>query len=150
LTALVCLVVCALVPTPRSYYPVGQDAYNGCIDPTGTTDLMQFASCPGPDELINCRSTPQYFGYYNAPVTLPVGLEMITSKPIRKNEQFCHWYGPEWFSGRGMKRRNVGTDKYPAPRRAPRKPRTSSAKASTIKAAPLAIRRDTNHGIAKN
>ena len=58
------------VPCPRcdkedrcvSYYPISvktgeRGAYNGVIDPGDTDDVMQFASCPGPNELVNMRST---------------------------------------------------------------------------------------------
>ena len=48
------------------------------------------------------------------------GLQFITTQPIRKNEQFCHWYGPDWWSARGLKRANVATEKYPAPLREPK------------------------------
>lgn len=88
--------------------------YNGVLDPSATGDLIQYAACPGPNERQNMRSTFQYWGNRNGKLG---GLEFITLEPIAKNTQLCHWYGPDWWSARGIKRTNVGTSKYPAPQR---------------------------------
>jgi hypothetical protein len=45
--------------TGRNYYPwtktLRTDNYNGVLNPAGTGDLLQFASCPGPAERQNIR-----------------------------------------------------------------------------------------------
>ena len=46
-----------------------------------------------------------------------MAVQFVTTQRIRKNEQLCHWYGPDWWSARNLKRANVGTAKYPAPLR---------------------------------
>ena len=93
------------------FYPTPDD-YNGNIDPSGTGDIMQFAGSPGPGERINMRCTPVHYGHRNGEV---VGREFITTLPIKRNEQLLHWYGVAWFESRGIKRMDVGTEKYPAP-----------------------------------
>ena len=106
-----------------SFYPMSKhtgerSAYNGVINPGGTDDVMQFASCPGPNELCNMRSTDTYYGQRNGELC---GLEFVTTRPIAPNEQLTHWYGPGWFKVREIKRTDVGTKRYPAPRREPTK-----------------------------
>ena len=72
-----------------------------------------------------------------------VGQEMITLKPVKKNEQFTHWYGPEWWSARGIKRANVGTQKYPVPRRVRKEKRvTVGVKGKKIMKRPLGTTRN--------
>uniref|UniRef100_A0A7S2U733 SET domain-containing protein n=1 Tax=Attheya septentrionalis TaxID=420275 RepID=A0A7S2U733_9STRA len=88
--------------------------YNGILDPSGTGDLIQYAACPGPTERQNMKSTFRYWGIRNGSIG---GLEFVTLEPIPANTQLCHWYGPGWWSARGIKRRDVGTGKYPAPKR---------------------------------
>ena len=39
--------------------------YNGVLVPNSTGDVMQYASCPGPSERQNMKSTFQYFGKRN-------------------------------------------------------------------------------------
>jgi len=90
------------------------DNYNGVLNPEGTGDLIQYAACPGPNEHQNMRSTFQYFGKRHG---ILGGLEFKTVLPVAKNTQLCHWYGPGWWSARGIKRLDVGTEHYPAPRR---------------------------------
>jgi hypothetical protein len=53
--------------------------------------------------------------------------QFVTTQRIRKNEQLCHWYGPEWWSARNLKRANVGTSKYPAPLRESKQPLAANA-----------------------
>lgn len=65
----------------------------------------------------NLKSTFSYYGLRNG---ILGGLEFITLEKIPKSSQLCHWYGPGWWSARGIKRMNVGTDKYPAPKRSKR------------------------------
>jgi hypothetical protein len=89
-------------------------AYNGVLNPGGTGDILQYASCPGPCERQNIRSTFQYWGVRNGHLG---GLEFITLEPIKKNTQLVHWYGAGWFKDRGLKRADVGTERYPAPKR---------------------------------
>ena len=91
-----------------------QNNYNGVLNPGETTDIIQFAACPGPNERQNMKSTFQYFGLRNG---IMGGLEFITVEPIPKNTQLLHWYGSSWWSERGIKRCDVGSAKYPAPRR---------------------------------
>lgn len=88
--------------------------YNGVLNPDGTGDYIQYAACPGPDERQNMKSTFQYWGVRNGKIG---GLEFVTLESIPANAQLVHWYGPGWWSARGVKRRNVGTIKHPAPRR---------------------------------
>jgi hypothetical protein len=88
--------------------------YNGVINPKGSGDLLQFAACPGPSERQNLRSTFQYFGIRNGSLG---GLEFVATEAVPRNTQLCFWYGPRWWSARGIKRVDVGTRTYPAPRR---------------------------------
>ena len=92
--------------------------YNGVLNPGGTGDIIQYAGCPGPDERQNMRSTFQYYGLRNGKIG---GLEFVTLMPIKKHTQLLHWYGSGWWKERGIKRQNVGTTKYPAPRRLAKK-----------------------------
>jgi len=100
-----------LIPHTRT---LKTDNYNGVLNPKGTGDILQYAACPGPSERQNMRSTFQYFGLRNGNVG---GLEFITLEEIPKNTQLCHWYGKGWWSARGIKRQDVATEKYPAPKR---------------------------------
>lgn len=108
-------------PNPKTgsnYYPFRSrtlriDNYNGVIHPDHR-DCLQYAACPGPGERQNVKSNNQYFGLRNGK---RAGLEFIAIEPIAKNTQLCHWYGPGWWSARDVKRQNVGTDLYPAPKR---------------------------------
>ena len=63
------------------------------------------------------RSTFQYFGLRNGTMG---ALEYVTIEPIAKNTQLCQWYGPGWWAARDIKRCDVGTRKYPAPKRSKR------------------------------
>jgi len=94
------------------------DNYNGVINPSFTGDLMQYSSCPGPNERQNMKSTFQYFGKRNGKVG---GLEYMTLEPIPKNTQLCQWYGTGWWSARDIRRQDVGTKRYPAPERRSKK-----------------------------
>jgi hypothetical protein len=60
------------------------------------------------------RSTFQYFGLRNGKLG---ALEYVALEPIPKNSQLCQWYGSGWWSARDLKRADVGTSKYPAPKR---------------------------------
>jgi hypothetical protein len=88
--------------------------YNGVLNPKGTGDRLQYAACPGPSERQNLKSTFQYFGVRNGSRG---GLEFVTTDLVPKHTQLCFWYGGGWWTARGVKRRNVGTTKYPAPQR---------------------------------
>jgi hypothetical protein len=88
--------------------------YNGILNPKGTGDRMQYAACPGPSERQNLKSTFQYFGVRNGQVG---GLEFVTTDAVPKHTQLCFWYGAGWWTARGVKRRDVGTLKYPVPKR---------------------------------
>lgn len=88
--------------------------YNGALNPNDTGDLIQYAACPGPTERQNMKSTFQYWGVRNGKMG---GLEFVTLEVIPKNTQLCHWYGNGWWSARDIKRRDVGTKKFPAPKR---------------------------------
>lgn len=129
-----------------------------------------FACVPrsGPDERQNCRSTSVYFGWHNAGAEVPVGQEVrrlyrqapartlpaltmcrcnrvgcaqfVTTQRIRKNEQLCHWYGPEWWSARNLKRANVGTEKYPAPLRESKAQGATHTKARDLKTMKQAVK----------
>jgi hypothetical protein len=88
--------------------------YNGVLNPEGTGDIIQYAACPGPTERQNIKSTFRYWGKRNGRLG---GLEFITIEPIPKNTMLCHWYGTGWWSSRGIQRCDIGTNKYPAPKR---------------------------------
>jgi len=88
--------------------------YNGVLRPEGTGDLIQYAACPGPGERQNMRSTFQYWGVRNGENG---GLEFVTTEEVKAGTQLCHWYGSGWFPDRGLKRLDVGTEDYPAPKR---------------------------------
>ena len=60
------------------------------------------------------RSTFQYWGNRNGKTG---GLEFVTLEKVPKNTQLCHWYGAGWWSARDVKRKDVATKKYPAPKR---------------------------------
>ncbi|KAL7544162.1 hypothetical protein ACHAWF_010111 [Thalassiosira exigua] len=101
------------------------DNYNGVLNPGRTGDVIQFAGCPGPNERQNMRSTFQYYGLRNG---ILGGLEFVTVMPVPKGTQLLHWYGSGWWDARGIKRRDVGTEKFPAPLRAAAKGKKASAK----------------------
>jgi len=88
--------------------------YNGVLNPEGTGDILQYAACPGPNERQNIKSTFRYWGLRNGHMG---GLEFITIEPIPKDTMLCHWYGSGWWSSRGVKRCDIGTTRYPAPKR---------------------------------
>jgi len=88
--------------------------YNGVLNPGGTGDVIQYAACPGPNERQNMRSTFRYWGKRNGTYG---GLEFVTIEAIPKGQQLVQWYGPGWWSARGVRRRDVGTNRYPAPLR---------------------------------
>lgn len=90
------------------------DNYNGVLNPKHTGDVIQYAACPGPSERQNIRSTFRYWGKRNGRLG---GLEFVTLEQVPKNTQLCHWYGAGWWSARKIKRIDVGTKRYPAPKR---------------------------------
>lgn len=69
--------------------------------------------------LVFVRSTFQYFGLRNGTMG---ALEYVTLETIPKNTQICQWYGSGWWSAREIKRCDVGTIKYPAPKRHGKRP----------------------------
>lgn len=99
------------IPSTRT---IKTDNYNGVINPKGTSDLMQYAACPGPNERQNCRMTFRYWGLRNGKYG---GTEFITTEPVPKNTMLCFWYGSGWWSARDMKRMDVGSRRFPAPLR---------------------------------
>lgn len=109
-------------PQSGSNYIIDEDGskrrkvnnYNGALNPTNTGDLLQYASCPGPSERQNLKSNFQYFGVRNGRLG---GLEFITTEQVPQNTQLLFWYGAGWWSTRGIPRLDVGTNKYPAPKR---------------------------------
>jgi hypothetical protein len=90
------------------------DNYNGVLNPTNTGDIIQYAACPGPNERQNIKSTFHYWGTRNGNIG---GLEFVTIENVPKNTQLCHWYGSGWWNSRELKRCDVGTRRYPAPKR---------------------------------
>ncbi len=88
--------------------------YNGVLNPKDTGDTLQYAACPGPTERQNIRSTFRYWGKRNGRLG---GLEFVTIESIPKDTMLCHWYGAGWWSARGIQRRDIGTQKYPSPKR---------------------------------
>ena len=104
--------------TGSNYYPSTRiqkiNNYNGVLNPKDTLDKMQYAACPGPNERQNCRSTFRYFGLRNGKLG---GLEFTTTEQVPKNTMICIWYGSGWWSARDIKRTDVGSNKFPAPKR---------------------------------
>lgn len=104
--------------TGSNYYPSTRslrvDNYNGVLNPKDTCDVLQYAACPGPTERQNCRSTFRYFGKRNGKLG---GLEFLTLEAIPKTTLILHWYGSGWWSARDIKRTDIGSKKYPAPKR---------------------------------
>jgi hypothetical protein len=96
--------------------------YNGVLNPGDTGDIIQYAACPGPNERQNMRSTFQYFGKWNGEIG---GLEFVTLEAVPKNTQLLHWYGADWWKQRDLKRRDVGTKRYPATLRIPLSSKTN-------------------------
>jgi len=100
------------------FYPGGKNTarVNGYLDPTDCPgSVMQFAGCIGPGELTNCKQTNKCFGRRNGDYG---GIEYITTMPVPAGTQLVHWYGSEWWKCRPeIKRMDVGTEEYPAPRR---------------------------------
>ena len=88
--------------------------YNGALNPSSTGDLLQYCACPGPSERQNLKSSFQYFGTRNGAMG---GLEFVTTERVARNTQLVFWYGSGWWSARGLTRLDVGTRKYPAPRK---------------------------------
>jgi hypothetical protein len=101
-------------PTVEGGRTLRRHNYNGVLNPGGTGDVIQYAGCPGINEVQNMRSTFHYFGLRNGVMG---GLEFVTLMPVPKNTQLLHWYGSGWWSERGIKRQDVGTRNYPAPLR---------------------------------
>jgi hypothetical protein len=66
--------------------------------------------------------------------------QFVTTQRVRKNEQLCHWYGPEWWSARNLKRANVGTEKYPAPLRESKVQGATKIKARNLKTMKQAVK----------
>ncbi len=91
--------------------------YNGVLNPAATGDVIQFAACPGPGEYSNMKSTFEYFGVRNG---RRGGLKFVTTEVVPKGTQLVHWYGPGWWSARGVKRLDVGTENMPVPKRSDR------------------------------
>ena len=104
--------------TGSNHYPntrrLRTDNYNGVLNPKDTGDILQFAACPGPDERQNIKSTFRYWGKRNGQMG---GLEFVTIERVPKNTMLCHWYGAGWWSARNIRRINVGSARYPAPKR---------------------------------
>jgi len=98
------------------FYPEGSGRSNGYIDPTdykGST--LQFAACVGPGELVNISQNNRGYGRKGHDYA---GMEYVTRMPVPAGTQLVHDYGAEWWKDRPeLKRGNVGTRKYPAPKR---------------------------------
>eukprot|EP00931_Biecheleriopsis_adriatica_P008012 TRINITY_DN109252_c0_g1_i1.p1 TRINITY_DN109252_c0_g1~~TRINITY_DN109252_c0_g1_i1.p1 ORF type:complete len:228 (+),score=11.99 TRINITY_DN109252_c0_g1_i1:31-684(+) len=95
-------------------YPAGQA--NGYIDPTGCTgSILQYAGCVGPNELVNISQSKRSYGRRNGDYA---GMEYKTTMPVPANTQLVHFYGAAWWRDRPeLKRCNVGTKRFPAPKR---------------------------------
>ena len=91
----------------------------GVIDPTpcGVSSQLQFMSNPGPNEVVNNRSTNVCFGDTRCPKGTIVGREFMLCRAVKKDEQLTQWYGAEWFHSRGIVRLDTGTAEHPAPRK---------------------------------
>jgi hypothetical protein len=98
------------------FYRQPGDQINGYIDPTGCTgSILQFAGNIGPDESVNIRQSQRSYGRHNGDYA---GMEYKTTMPVPANTQLVHFYGAAWWKDRPeIKRCNVGTKKFPAPRR---------------------------------
>jgi len=97
------------------------------IDPTAFPgSVLQFAACPGPDELDNLvygaissdhSSCTGLSDFVDPP---HVGIVMVTRRPVSPGEQLLLAYETnesktaQWFQQAGLQWRNVGCEKYPA------------------------------------
>ena len=89
----------------------------GVVDPEEFKgSVLQFAACPGPQEIANMYTTSDHFGGKNDKI---VGRVYQLAHAVKKDEQIAHHYGNEWFESRSIVRANVGTEKYPIARRPP-------------------------------
>ena len=87
----------------------------GVIDPLHHPGcVLQFAASPGPQEHWTLHTTSYHFGDRKSKLA---GRMYNITRDIPANMQIAHHYGAGWFSERGMKRVNVGTEAYPLPRR---------------------------------
>mmetsp|Transcript_69662 Transcript_69662/g.123328 ORF Transcript_69662/g.123328 Transcript_69662/m.123328 type:complete len:220 (+) Transcript_69662:62-721(+) len=100
------------------FYPEGREEgrSNGYIDPTSHKgSVLQFAACVGPGELVNIRQSGRGYGRRDGDYA---GMEYVTTMPVPAGTQLVHYYGSEWWRDRPELRRcDVGTEKYPAPKR---------------------------------
>lgn len=102
------------------FYPAPGFEVNGYLDPSRCPgSVLQFAANGGPQEVANIRQNDRSFGHRNGSYG---GMEYEASMPIPAGTQLVHNYGSEWWKDRPeLKRSNVGTDRFPAPKRKVRK-----------------------------
>jgi hypothetical protein len=115
----------------------------GVIDPTpcGVSSQLQFMSNPGPNEVVNNRSTNVCFGDTRCPKGTIVGREFMLCRAVKKDEQLTQWYGAEWFHSRGIVRLDTGTAEHPAPRK---RVKTHDARVEHGAVAAVALKECTN------
>ncbi|CAJ1382332.1 unnamed protein product [Effrenium voratum] len=98
------------------FYPDGQGRVNGYIDPTGCPgSVLQFAANCGPKEVVNLRQSNRAFGARDGDYG---GMEYTATMAVPAGTQLVHNYGASWWKDRPeLKRCDVGTDRFPAPKR---------------------------------
>eukprot|EP00434_Breviolum_minutum_P007972 symbB.v1.2.007029.t3/scaffold428.1/size206322/4 len=98
------------------FYPTPGGDVNGYLDPTTCSgSLLQFAANGGPGEVANLRQNDRAFGYRNGAYG---GMEYEAKMWIPAGTQLVHHYGSSWWKDRPeLTRCNVGTDRFPAPKR---------------------------------
>jgi hypothetical protein len=101
---------------PRRDYALVLSPGAGVIDPCSHPGaLLQYCSCPGPQERRNVVRGARVFG--SRATRGLVAREYRTSEPVAAGTQLCIFYGHAWFEARGIVRANCGTEAHPAPRR---------------------------------
>jgi len=87
--------ICYIRKHPSKY---SIDALVSFIDPKRMTMILTYPN-------------PLYFTSFNLALIYSVSMNFFEFER----------YGPGWWSARGLKRKDVGTNKYPSPRRADKK-----------------------------
>jgi len=77
---------------------------------------------PGPNERANNTCAAAMFGDTRDKGC--VGRQYMLTEDVPRNAQLVQFYGHSWFESRGIERIDVGTKKFPAPKRRGKKRRS--------------------------